>query len=105
MTSNNIDGTLRASEFAVTLNGDNYQAILKALKQFAATVKKERRFALSQDGDDDDDDDDVIDEFSVGTISSAQYLGTAESITVASNRMTKKVAKYVAEMVSFNAEP
>ena len=56
------------------------------------------------DDDGDDDDDDVIDEFSVGTISYAQYLGTAESITVASNRMTKKVAKYVAEMVSFNTE-
>ena len=56
------------------------------------------------DDDDDDDDDDVTDEFSVGTISSAEYLGTAESITVASNKMTKKVAKYVAEMVSFNAE-
>ena len=56
------------------------------------------------DDDDADDDDDVTDEFSVGTISSAEYLGTAESITVASNKMTKKVAKYVAEMVSFNAE-
>ena len=60
---------------------------------------------VNYDDDGDDDDDDVIDEFSVGTISHAQYLGTAESITVASNRMTKKVAKYVAEMVSFNAEP
>jgi hypothetical protein len=58
MTPNNIDGTLRASEFAVTLNGENHQAILKALKQFVGTVKKERRFALSQDGDDEDDDDD-----------------------------------------------
>jgi hypothetical protein len=60
--------TLRASEFVVTLNGDNHEAILKVLKQFRRTVKKERRFALALDddgindggyGDDDSSDDDM----------------------------------------------
>ena len=49
--------TLRAAEFVVTLNGDNHEAILKVLKQFRRTVKKERRMALALDGDEDEDND------------------------------------------------
>ena len=67
MVSN--DSTLRASEFAVTLNGDNHNATLKVLKQFAKTLRKEREIALAlndnsigDDDEDEDEDDDWSDE-------------------------------------------
>ncbi|VEU34047.1 unnamed protein product [Pseudo-nitzschia multistriata] len=62
------DGVLRASEFAATLNGDNHQAILKVLREFARAVRREREIALSLSddsvgGSDDDDwsDDEMED--------------------------------------------
>jgi len=65
--------TLRASEFVVTLNGDNHQAILKVLKQFRRTVKKERQIALALDddsigGDDNDWSDDEMDALDAATV-------------------------------------
>lgn len=62
---------LGASEFAATLNGDNPTAILRALKRFTRTVRRERRIALSSDeneeiGDDDDDNSSDDDDSETG---------------------------------------
>ncbi|KAL3925385.1 MAG: hypothetical protein SGILL_000444 [Bacillariaceae sp.] len=66
MSSDDMDGPLRASEFAATLNGDNPDAILRVLKLFAKTIRKERQWALSSgdvsnssDSNDSDSDDDM----------------------------------------------
>jgi len=78
MGSINTDGTLRASEFAVILNGDNYQNILNALKQFARTVRKERRFALALD---DDDDGDWLDNERTEAVDEENDKGTKEPLS------------------------
>eukprot|EP00980_Cylindrotheca_fusiformis_P009346 scaffold2047_cov129-Cylindrotheca_fusiformis.AAC.25 len=51
-----IQHSLTASEFAATLNGDDPRAILRALKQFRRTVRRERRLALSKEVDDEESD-------------------------------------------------
>ena len=57
------EGHLGASEFAATLNGDNPQEILKVLKQFVRTIRRDRRLALSlEDQDSDQEDEESSDE-------------------------------------------
>ena len=51
-----------------------------------------------------EDDDEPIDEFTIGTISSVRYLGTAKSISDASGRMTPNVSRAVAEMLRYNTD-
>ena len=58
--NNGKNSVLRASEFSAALNSDNYQAILKSLKEFSRTVKKERRFALALNDDEDFADEDTV---------------------------------------------
>jgi hypothetical protein len=51
------DTPLGATEFAATLNGDNPQAILLALRHFTKIIRKERKEALRPKDYEEDDDD------------------------------------------------
>ncbi len=66
---------LRAAEFVVTLNGDNHEAILKVLKQFRSTVRKERRKALALDDDDYEDGDSLDDEMDIRDVDETDTSG------------------------------
>jgi len=92
---------LRASEFVVTLNGDNYEAILVVLKRFYRTVRKERRAALDPDHDNDDAGNYEDSDWSNDDIDDSEGVNESDTLEPPSKKY-KKSEEWKADTASYH---